>query len=109
MIKDSLFIDSRLPVNFWAEAIDTSNYLRNRLSTRQNGLAFIQEKAWTGIRQDLEHVRIFGSRVSTFIPTEKCTKSDIRKTIKGYPHWLYRNLQIPKSLDTLYASSFDSK
>ena len=73
MMKDSLFIDSGLSVNFWAEAIDTSNYLPNRLSTRRNDSVFISEKAWTGTRQDLEHVQIFGSRVSTFIPTEKRT------------------------------------
>ena len=83
IMKDSLLIDSRLLVNFWAEVIDTSNYLRNRLLTRRNGPAFILEKAWTGTKQNLEHVQIFESRVSTFIPTKKRTKSDIRKTWKG--------------------------
>ena len=77
MIKDSLLINSRLPVNFWTEAMDTNNYLRNRLSTRRNGLAFILEEVWTGTRQNLEHVQIFGIRVSTFIPTKKRTKSDL--------------------------------
>ena len=28
-MKDLLLIDSGLPVNFWAEAMDTANYLRN--------------------------------------------------------------------------------
>lgn len=82
-MKDSLLIDSGLPVNFWAEAMDTANYLCNRLPTRRNNITVVPEEAWTNIRQNLEHIRIFGSRVSTFIPSEKRTKSDIRKTWKG--------------------------
>ena len=82
-MKDSLLIDSGLPVNFWTEAMDTANYLRNRLPTRRSGPAFIPEEAWTSTRQNLEHLRIFGSSVSTLIPNEKRTKSDVRKTWKG--------------------------
>ena len=82
-IKDSLLIDSGLPVNFWAEAMDTANYLRNRLTKRREGPTFIPEEAWTNTRQNLGHVRIFGSRVSTFIPSEKRTKSDVQRTWKG--------------------------
>lgn len=33
-MKNSLLVDSRLPLNFWAEAIETANYLRNRLPTK---------------------------------------------------------------------------
>lgn len=32
IIKDVLFMDSSFPINVWAEAIDTSSYLQNRLS-----------------------------------------------------------------------------
>lgn len=31
MIKDALLIDNGRLVNFWAEIIDTSNYLQNKL------------------------------------------------------------------------------
>lgn len=84
-MKDSLLVDSGLPVNFWADAMDTANYLCNRLPTKRSGSrpAFIPEEAWTSTRQNLEHIRIFGSRVNTFIPNEKHTKSDVRKTWKG--------------------------
>ena len=82
-MKDSLLIDSGLPVNFWAEAMDTANYLRNQLPTRREGPTFIPEEALTNTRQNLEHVRIFGSRVSIFIPSKKRIKSDIRRTWKG--------------------------
>lgn len=33
-MKDSMFIDNSLPNRFWAEAMETANYLRNRLPTK---------------------------------------------------------------------------
>lgn len=33
-IKDFLLIDNNLPPEFWAEAIDTANYLQNRLPNK---------------------------------------------------------------------------
>lgn len=35
MMKNSPFIDNDLPINFWAKAMDISNYLQNCLPTRQ--------------------------------------------------------------------------
>lgn len=52
-IKDSLLIDNELLPKFWAEAIDTANYLRNRLPTKTQIGDIILEKAWTGERQDV--------------------------------------------------------
>lgn len=82
-IKDSLLIDSGLPVNFWAETMDIANYFHNKFLTRRVGLAFIPKEAWTSTRQNLEHLQIFGSSISTLIPNKKCTKSNVRKTWKG--------------------------
>lgn len=56
IMKDSLFIKYCLPVNFWAKIMDSSNYLYNRLSKKDNNPVFILEKAWTSIKQNLEHV-----------------------------------------------------
>lgn len=33
-IKDAILLDSGLPIDFWAEAMETANYLRNRLPTK---------------------------------------------------------------------------
>lgn len=44
-MKDSLLIDSDLPLEFWAEAMDTVNYLRNRLSTKNQRGGMIPEEA----------------------------------------------------------------
>lgn len=68
IIKDLMLINSCLPVNFWAEVIDTANYLHNCLSTKRDSHTIIPEEAGMNARQNLEHVRIFGSKVSTFIP-----------------------------------------
>ena len=83
-MKDSLLIDSGFPDSFWAEAMETSNYLQNRLSTRsRNHGELILEETWTGKRQNLAHVRIFGSLVLVDIPPEKRSKSDFRKAWEG--------------------------
>lgn len=83
-MKDSLLIDSGLPNDFWAETVGTANYLRNRLSTRsKNHGKMIPEESWTGRRQDLQHVRIFGSLVLANIPEEKRSKSDYQKVWQG--------------------------
>lgn len=83
-MKDSLLIDSGLPNNFWAEAMETSNYIRNRLPTKSmNHGKLIPEEAWMNQRQNLEHVCIFGSLVLVNIPHEKRSKSDFRKVWEG--------------------------
>ena len=63
--------------------MDTANYLRNQLPTRRKDPIFILEETWINKRQNLGHVRIFCSRVITFIPSKKRTKSDVQKTWKG--------------------------
>ena len=83
-MKDSMLIDSGLPNGFWAEAMEAANYLRNRLPTKsKNHGEMIPEESWTGQRQNLQHVRIFGRLVLSNIPQEKRTKSDHQKVSQG--------------------------
>lgn len=63
--------------------MDIANYFYNWLLTKCDSLALISKKTSTNIRQNLEHVYIFENGVSTFISSEKYTKSDIWKTWKG--------------------------
>ncbi len=51
-MKDALLIDIELPIDFWAEAMKTAYYLRNRLptKTRRHGEVIPEEK-WCGSRQ----------------------------------------------------------
>lgn len=80
-MKDSMLIDSGLSNRFWAEAMDTANYIRNRLPTRGSvqacsGVVLIQIPY-------LGHLRIFGSTVYAHISKEKRQKSDVKRTWIG--------------------------
>lgn len=70
-MKDSLLIDSGLLLEFWAEAIDIANYLQNQLFTKSQKGEMISEEAWTEKKQDVSHVKVFGSIVSVLIPKKK--------------------------------------
>lgn len=45
IMKDSLLIDSGLPLEFWAETMDTANYLQNCLPTKSQRREIILEKS----------------------------------------------------------------
>ena len=79
-MKDSMLIDSGLLDGFWAEAMETANYLQNRFPTKsRNHGEIILEEAWTDKQQNLQHVRIFGSLAMSNILDEKRFKSDYQK------------------------------
>ena len=74
-MKDSMLINSGLLNGFWAEAMETANYLQNRFPIRsKNHGEMIPEEAWTGRQQDLDHICIFGSLAFCNIPEEKRVK-----------------------------------
>lgn len=48
MMKDSMLIDSGPPNRFWVEAMETANYFRNRLPTKnKNHGEMIPKESWT--------------------------------------------------------------
>jgi transposase InsO family protein len=58
---------------FWAEAVATAAYLRNRGPTRAlNNLT--PQEAWSGRKPHVKHVRTFGCEAWALIPKEKRTK-----------------------------------
>jgi hypothetical protein len=62
--------DSRLPTKWWAEAWAFADYVENLLpSVRHPGQ--IPEERWTGTRQDVGHVRVWGCVAYVHIPKEK--------------------------------------
>lgn len=80
-MKDSLLIDSNLPVNFWAKAMDTTNYLQSWLPIMRADKSIIFPKeTWTTVRQNVKYIRIFGSKASIYILAEKHLESNIHKT-----------------------------
>ena len=55
----SMLTDSMLPKQFWAEALSTAVYLRNRSPTKAvTGMTPFE--AWTGEKPSVDHLRTFG-------------------------------------------------
>eukprot|EP00253_Pinus_taeda_P023024 PITA_23024 len=82
-----------LSLSFWAEAINFANYIINRTLTKvlRN---ITPEEAWSSIKPDVSHFRIFGSEAWAHIPdekhkalkpkSEKCTFVGYSEDVKGY-------------------------
>lgn len=69
-----LLFDADLTKLFWAEAVNTAVYLRNRSVV--TGLDKTPMEVWLGKKPDISNIRIFGSKVMVHIPKEKRTKWD---------------------------------
>jgi hypothetical protein len=96
----SMLSESKLPKRFWAEALATATYLRNRSPTKavEDMTPF---EAWNGVKPNVDHLRVFGSICYAHIHKSDRKKLDpkARKTIllgygesvKGYrlydPEW----------------------
>ncbi|KAJ0169549.1 hypothetical protein K1T71_014734 [Dendrolimus kikuchii] len=88
-----LLFDAKLDKNFWAEAVHTAVYLKNR--SLATGLPQrTPYEVWMGRKSDVSHIRLFGSKVMVHIPKIKRTKWDKKagkyilvgysENIKGY-------------------------
>ena len=55
----AMLFDSKMPQKFWVEAIITACYLRNVAPTA--GSDKTPWERFTGAKQDLSHLRVFGS------------------------------------------------
>ena len=54
MMKDFMLLDAKLPNRFWAEVMNTMNYLRNWLPTYARTVT--PEEAWTGQQLSLKYI-----------------------------------------------------
>jgi hypothetical protein len=67
--------DKGIPLKFWAEAVSLAVYIQNRCPT-----VAVSEKtpieAWSGVKPDISHLRVFGSVCYAHIPKEKRQKLD---------------------------------
>lgn len=57
-----MLIESGLPPSFWAEAVNTANYIRNRCPSRSLG-GKTPFELWTGRNPCVKQFRVFGSKV----------------------------------------------
>ena len=82
----SMFTFKKLSPLYWAEAIHTVVYLRNRSPTASlDGIT--PYEAWFGFKPQVKHLRVFGSVCRALVPKEKQTQVDTRSlkcTMIGY-------------------------
>ena len=82
-----------LSLQFWVEAINCENYIFNHTPTKYlQGIT--QEKAWSKIKPDVNHFRVFGCEAWADIPdekwkalqpkSEKCIFVGYSEDVKGY-------------------------
>ena len=83
----SMLHHADIPLSFWAEAVSTACYLRNRSPTSTFKGETPHER-WFGVKPDVEHLRVFGCRVYVHIPDKKRRKLDKKAfdgVFVGYP------------------------
>ena len=71
---------------FWAEAIATATYVKNRCPTKE--LKVTPHEVWTGRKPQVEHLRVFGCKAYAHVPKEKRDKLDAKSReclFLGYP------------------------
>ncbi|UYV66742.1 hypothetical protein LAZ67_4002742 [Cordylochernes scorpioides] len=77
----ALLIESQLPPKFWAEAMNTYSYIKNRTPHKRNDKT-TPEELFTGKKPTIKHLKVFGCRAEYWIPKfkrykfEKITKSE---------------------------------
>lgn len=72
--------------------MDTTNYIQNCLPIISQIGELVLEKAWTGKKQDVSYMKVFGSTVSFLILKKKRQKSNI--------HQNYEDIFVGYSQDT---------
>ena len=69
--------DARLPHRFWAEALSTAVYLRNRsLTTAVEGKTPFE--AWTEQKPNVGHLRVFGCAAHAHVAKDERQKLDAK-------------------------------
>ena len=67
---------ANLPNNFWAEAVATAVYLRNRSESSALKEDMTPYEKWYGRKPDISHLRVFGCIAYSHIPDSQRRKLD---------------------------------
>ena len=78
----AMLLDAKLPPRFWAEAMSTFMYLRNRTPTMSNN-GKTPFEVFYGMKPNVDHIRRFGCITKVTLPAEKLKKLDNR-AVMGY-------------------------
>lgn len=72
----ALIIDADLPKSFWAEAVSTAVYVRNRVPTNAHQEATTPYQKWHHCKPDISNLRAFGSLAYSHVPDQLRQKLD---------------------------------
>jgi hypothetical protein len=72
-----MILEQDMDKEFWAEAISTSTYLKNRSPTRALSNQ-TPEEAWSGKKPTLAYLRPFGCKAYAHVPIQKRSKLDTK-------------------------------
>ena len=73
----AMLANARLPHRFWAEALSTPVYLRNR-SPAMAVKGMTPFEAWTGEKPNVEHLRLFGCAAYAHVAKDDRKKLDVK-------------------------------
>ena len=83
----SMLYHAHLPMKFWAEAVNTAVYIRNRSPTTS-----VKDKTpyecWFNAKPNVSHFRVFGSQCYVHVPDDQRQKLDAKSykgIFVGYP------------------------
>ena len=107
----SMLIGAQLPQKFWAEALATAVYLRNRSPTKAlSGLT--PYEGWTGRKPAVTHLRVFGCVTYAHIAKQLRRKLDSKAkrcillgygtSIKGYRLYYPQEKRVFYSRDVVF-------
>ena len=111
----SMLYHHNIPKKFWAEALATAVYVRNRVTSRALPRNITPYYLWHGSKPDLSHLRVFGSKCWYVTPRAKLKKLDPRsqeammvgysKQNKGYKLWNAKINRFVVSRDVKFAEN----
>lgn len=111
----SLLQTAKLEKKFWAEALATAVYVRNRVTSRSLPKNVTPYHLWMDKSPDLSYLRVFGSKCWYVIPKSKVKKLDARSKeglmmgystqSKGYKIWDIESAKMIISRDVTFIES----
>ena len=111
----SMLHAKNLPKQFWAEALATAVYIRNRVTSKAIESDKTPHHLWKGLAPNLAHLRVFGSKCWYKIPPSKVRKLDERAreaimigyadTSKAYKLWDVEQNKVVVSRDVTFDES----
>jgi glutaredoxin len=107
----SMILAQGLELEFWGEVVNTVVYIKNQCPTKVFDSKTLQ-KAWSGRKPDVSHLRVFGCKAFAHVPNEKRTKLESKfmpcvflgyyEGIKAYHLMCVETKRIIKSRDVMF-------